>query len=50
MRTTTHTLNPKPMGAWVAIRRVISPRLWVITILILLITPLATTHEPPSRP
>ena len=28
---------------------VISPLIWVITIVTLLITPLITTHEPPSR-
>ena len=35
-------------GSWVVRGRVISPRIWVIAILILLITPLVTTHEPPS--
>ena len=29
--------------------RVISPLKWVISIVIILITPLITTHEPPSR-
>ena len=29
---------------------VISPLIWVITIVNLLITPLITTHEPPSEP
>ena len=36
-------------GSWVVIGRVISPLIWVITIVALLITPLITTHEPPSR-
>ena len=36
-------------GSWVVISRVISPLIWVITIVILLITPHITTHEPPSR-
>ena len=36
-------------GSCVVISRVISPLIWVITILTLLITPLITTHEPPSR-
>ena len=29
--------------------RVINPLIWVITIVTLLITPLITTHDPPSR-
>ena len=37
-------------GSWVDITGVISPHLWVITIVTLLLTPLITTHEPPSRP
>ena len=36
-------------GSWVVISRVISPLIGVITIVILLITSLITTHEPPSR-
>ena len=36
-------------GSWVGISGVISPLIWVITIVILLITLLITTHEPPSR-
>ena len=36
-------------GSWVVISGVISPLIWVITIVTLLITPLITTHEPPSR-
>ena len=32
----------------VVISMVISPAIWVITIFALLITPLMTTHEPPS--
>ena len=35
-------------GSWVVISMVIGPLLWVITIVILLITPLITTHESPS--
>ena len=38
------------MGSqWVVISGVISPLIWVITIVALLITPLVTTPEPPSR-
>ena len=33
----------------VVISRVISPLVWVISLVILLATPLRTTHEPPSR-
>ena len=33
-----------------SISGVISPRIWVIGIVTLLITVLITTHEPPSRP
>ena len=37
-------------GSWVVISGVTSPLIWFITILtLLLITPLITTHEPPSR-
>ena len=36
-------------GSWVGISGVISPLIWVITIVILLITLLITTHEPPSK-
>ena len=35
-------------GSWVVINGVISPLIWVITIVTLLIAPLVTTHEPPS--
>ena len=35
-------------GSWVVIGGVISPLIWVITIVTLLITPLITPHEPPS--
>ena len=44
------TLNPKPLleGSWVVIRGVISPLIWVIIMVTLLITPLITVHEPPS--
>ena len=34
----------------VVISMVIRPLIWVITIITLLITPLVTTREPPSRP
>ena len=36
-------------GSWVAISGVISPLIWVIIIATLIITPLITAHEPPSR-
>ena len=36
-------------GSWVAISGVIRPLIWVISIVILLIALLITTHEPPSR-
>ena len=35
-------------GSWVVISGVISPLIWVINTVTLLITPLITTHEPPS--
>ena len=35
-------------GSWVVISGVIIPLIWDITIVTLLITPLITTHEPPS--
>ena len=35
-------------GSGVVISRVISPLIWVISIVTLLKTPLITTHEPPS--
>ena len=34
----------------VVISGVISPLIWLISIATLLITPLLTTHEPPSNP
>ena len=36
-------------GSWVVISEAISPLIWVITMVTLLLTPLITTHEPPSR-
>ena len=36
-------------GSWVVISGVISLLIWVITIVTLLITPVITTHEPPSN-
>ena len=36
-------------GSGVVISRVITPVIWVISIVNLLITLLITTHEPPSR-
>ena len=36
-------------GSWVVISGVISFLTWVISIVTLLITPLITTHEPPSN-
>ena len=37
-------------GSWVVISEGISPLIWVISIVTLLITLLTTTREPPSRP
>ena len=37
-------------GSWVVIGVVLSSLIWVITLVILLIAPVITTHEPPSRP
>ena len=36
-------------GSWLVISGVISPPIWVVTMVTLLITPRITTHEPPSR-
>ena len=36
-----------PGGSWVVISGVISPRIWAVTIVTLLRTPLITNHEPP---
>ena len=36
-------------GSWVGISKVISALTWAVTIVTRLITPLITTHEPPSR-
>ena len=36
-------------GSWVVISRVLSPLIWAINMVTLLIPPLLTTHEPPSR-
>ena len=36
-------------GSWAVTSAVISPPMWVIIIVTLLLTPLFTTHEPPSR-
>ena len=35
-------------GSWVLISGVVSPLIWVISIVTLLITLIITTHEPPS--
>ena len=35
-------------GSWAVISMGVGPLIWVITIVTLLITPLITTHEPPS--
>ena len=35
--------------SWVVISGVLSPLIWVISIVTRLITPFITTHEPPSR-
>ena len=37
-------------GSWVVISGIISPLIWVIIMVTLLITPPTTTHEPPSKP
>ena len=37
-------------GSWVVIHGVISPLIWAVTLVTWLITPLITTHEPPSSP
>ena len=44
VNTESHLLG----GSGVVISRVISPLIWVISIVTLLITLLITTHEPPS--
>ena len=36
-------------GSWVVISMVISTLIWVVTAVTLLLTPLITTHEPPSN-
>ena len=36
-------------GSWVVISGAISPRIWVISIVTLLIALLIAAHEPPSR-
>ena len=36
-------------GSWVAINGLISPLIWVRSIVTLLITLLITTHDPPSK-
>ena len=36
-------------GSWVVFSGVISPLIWDIIIVTILITPLIATHEPPSR-
>ena len=36
-------------GSWVVISRAISPLIWLITTVTLIIAPLVTAHEPPSR-
>ena len=36
-------------ASWVVISGVISPLIWVISIVTLLITPFIATREPPSR-
>ena len=52
--TLTKALGPTSLsasllgGSWVVITGVMSPLIWVITIVSLIITPLITTHEPPS--
>ena len=36
-------------GSWVGLSGVISPLIWVMTIVVLLIALLITTNEPPSK-
>ena len=36
-------------GSWAGISGVISPLIWLISIVTLIVTPFITTHEPPSR-
>ena len=45
--TTAQVVVDQLGGSWVVISRLISPFIWVITIVTLSITPLITTHEPP---
>ena len=47
---TPPSLGPLLGGSWVVISGVINPLIWVIIIVTLLIIPLITAHEPPSRP
>ena len=43
-----YLLSPLLGGSWVVISGVISPLIWVIMRVTLLITPFIATHEPPS--
>ena len=36
-------------GSWVVISGLIGPLIWVVIMVALLVAPLITTHEPPSR-
>ena len=47
-KTRFYLLRPLLGGSRVVISRVRSPLIWAITMVTLLITPLITTHEPPS--
>ena len=40
--------HPPLGGSWVVLSGVISPLIWVIRTVTLLITPFITTHEPPG--
>ena len=56
VRLVASVLHPKPScykylllgGSWVVISAVISPLIWLISIVTLILTPFITTHEPPS--
>ena len=49
-RPCNHLKSLKLGGSWVVVSRVISPLIWVTSIVILLITLLITAHEPPRTP
>ena len=45
----SYNVGFRVQGSWVVLSMAISPLIWVISIVTLLITQLITTHEPPSR-